>query len=69
MRCIVVGLMLIVATSLESQTPATLWTLVPDLRIGSVDASDYILTEVRSLAIGPDGTMYLGQDGGDDPCL
>lgn len=37
------------------------WAGVPDLRIGSVDDPEYALSEPLSLAVAPDGTMYVSQ--------
>jgi hypothetical protein len=61
MRLFVIGLLLIVGISAEAQTPATQWTLVPELRIGSIDVPEYILTQAGSVAIGSDGSIYVGQ--------
>ncbi len=47
---------------LEGQTPRESWVLVEDLRIGSLDRPNYTLTKVRDLAIGKDGSIYVGQD-------
>lgn len=44
----------------QTAKPAT-WKLVPDLRIGSIDDTDYSLTSVGGIAIGADGTMYVSQ--------
>ncbi len=41
--------------------PPQAWTLVPDLRIGSIDDTEYSLTAVGGIAIGADGTMYVSQ--------
>jgi hypothetical protein len=37
------------------------WRLLPDLRIGSINAADYTLTEVIALTVGDDGAIYVAQ--------
>lgn len=54
-------LLLSLPGALGAQPPRALWTLEPDVRIGSVDAQDYTLTSVSSIEVGPDGEMYVAQ--------
>ena len=49
--------------SASAQTRVERWSLVPDLRIGSVNAPDYSLTEVLDLEIGSEGEIYVLQWG------
>jgi hypothetical protein len=48
------------ADATPRQAPAR-WTLVPDLRIGSIDDPEYSLTSVGAIAVGANGTMYVVQ--------
>ncbi|MGD2153530.1 MAG: 6-bladed beta-propeller [Gemmatimonadales bacterium] len=51
--------------SCQPETPVSAvlvqWSADRDLRIGSLNARDYILTEVADLAVGRDGTIYVAQ--------
>ncbi|HET7273704.1 MAG TPA: 6-bladed beta-propeller [Longimicrobiaceae bacterium] len=49
-------------SALDAQSPRESWTLVEELRIGSFDRPNYTLTRVSDLAIGEDGSIYVGQD-------
>lgn len=44
----------------SAQAPAARWALVPEARIGAVDGPA-ALSEVRNLAVGADGTLYVSQ--------
>ncbi len=46
----------------QRSTSVERWTLVPDVRIGSLDAPGYTLTEVNDLTVGKDGTIYVVQE-------
>jgi hypothetical protein len=52
-------LLAVLVSSTNAQTVT--WTIVPDLRIGDLHRPDYTLTRISDVAIGDDGSIFVGQ--------
>lgn len=51
----------IAPTFLSSQEEPGRWTLTEEVRIGSLDRENYVLTEVSAVTRGHDGEIFIGQ--------
>ncbi len=63
MRLIRLGFAIAILPCLaEAQLAPEFWSVSEELRIGSMDAPNYSLTEVTDLTVGPAGQIYVAQD-------
>jgi hypothetical protein len=60
-RGVVAAAILLAAGVSSADAQVRVWTIAPDLRIGDLHRPGYALTRISDVAVGEDGSMFVGQ--------